>query len=249
MASEKPTTEDDLPPSISSMVRLLKLGYQHEPGLLGAALGLTLLAALPDALIALWLKVLSDGVQARDHTKILVAALGLGISATATWLLKTISTRVQRRFRDKVSIALVSHVARLQANVSTIAHQERPELLDHMHMSIFSTAGWVLRLGVTLALLTTIHSALLLLSLFAVPTMLSSTWRPGIERQAEEQAVAQLGATWPHGVDLSFGHWHELSLARPSTRCSSACRNRQAGHRRRPDHRPGLAPLQHRADG
>ena len=32
-----------------------------------------------------------------------------------TWFLRTVSTRVQRRFRDKVTIALESHVARLQA--------------------------------------------------------------------------------------------------------------------------------------
>ena len=36
-----------------------------------------------------------------------------GLSATATWFLVTVSTRVQRRFRDKVTIALESHVATL----------------------------------------------------------------------------------------------------------------------------------------
>ena len=52
--------------------------------------------------------------------------------ATATWFLRTVSTRVQRRFRDKVTIALESHVARLQASVATIAHHERPEYLDRL---------------------------------------------------------------------------------------------------------------------
>src|SRR5262245_55280337 len=104
---------DDLPPALSSMWRLCKLGYQHEPGLLVAAFLLALLAALPDALLALWLKLLSDGVLDGDHTEVYVAAIGLGLSATATWLLRTIGTRVQRRFRDKVTIALESHVAGL----------------------------------------------------------------------------------------------------------------------------------------
>ena len=202
MSSEPSSETGDLPPALSSMVRLLKLGYQHEPGLLGAALGLTLLAALPDALIALWLQLLSRGVQDHDRTVLLVAGFGLGLSATATWLLRTVSTRVQRRFRDKVSIALESHVARLQAGVSSIAHQERPELLDrlsvlrtqvfvldHMYMSVFSTAGWLLRLAVTVALLVSVHPALILLVLFAAPTVLTSTWRPAVERAAEETAA------------------------------------------------------------
>jgi ATP-binding cassette subfamily B protein len=196
------SSDQELPPALPSMVRLLRLGYQHEPRLLGAAFGLSLLAALPDALIALWLKLLGEGVARHDQAALLTAGLGLGLSATATWLLKTVSTRVQRRFRDKVSIALESHVARLQAGVTTIAHQERPDLLDrlsvlrnhvfvldHMYMSIFSTAGWVLRLAVTVALLVSIHPALVLLALFAAPTVLTSTWRPGIERAAEEQAA------------------------------------------------------------
>jgi ATP-binding cassette, subfamily B, bacterial len=132
-----------------------------------------------------------------------IAAVALGVSAAATWFLRTVSTRVQRRFRDKVTIALEAHVARLQASVATIAHQERPEyldrlavlrnqvfVLDHMYMSVFSTCGWILRLGVTVALLTSIHPALALLAVFALPTVLTSTWRPAVERTAWERGAA-----------------------------------------------------------
>src|SRR6185437_13200734 len=112
----------------------------------------------------------------------------------ATWFLRTVSTRVQRKFRDRVTIALEAHVARLQATIATIAHQERPEyldrlamlrnqvfVLDHMYMSLFTTCGWILRLGVAIVLLMSIHPALVLLALFAVPTVWTSAWRPGIE--------------------------------------------------------------------
>jgi len=184
------------------MWRLCKLGYHHEPRLMLAAFVLSQLAALPDALFAFWLMLLGKGVL--EHRPHLVdgAALGLGVSAAATWLLRTVSTRVQRRFRDKVTIALESHVARLQGSIATIAHQERPEyldrlsmlrnqvfVLDHMYMSLFSTLGWMLRLGVTLALLASIHPALLLLAVFAVPTVLTSTWRPDVERSAQERGA------------------------------------------------------------
>src|SRR5215813_11388847 len=193
----------DLPPTLSSMWRLCKLGYQHEPGLLLAAFVLSLVAALPDALIAAWFALLGDGVLKGNYERVRVAAIGLGISATATWLLRTISTRVQRRFRDKVTIGLESHVARLQASAATIAHHERPDyldrlamlrnqvfVLDHMYMSLFSTCGWILRLAVTVALMVSIHPALVLLAIFAVPTVLTSTWRPGVERSAQERAAS-----------------------------------------------------------
>src|ERR1700736_6521291 len=194
---------DDLPPALSSMWRLCKLGYRHEPGLLLAAFFLALLAALPDALLALWFKLLGEGVLQGDRGLVRTAAVALGVSAAATWFLRTISTRVQRGFRDKVTIALESHVARLQASVATIAHQERPDyldrlsvlrdqvfVLDHMYMSLFSTCGWILRLAVTVALLMSVHPALILLALFAVPTVLTSTWRPAVERSAYERGAA-----------------------------------------------------------
>ena len=193
---------EPLPPALKSMWRLCKLGYRHEPRLMLAAFALSQLAALPDALLALWLMLLGKGVLESRPTLVLVAALGLAVSATATWLLNTVSTRAQRRFRDKVTIALESHVAQLQATVTTIAHHERPEyldrlsvlrdqvfVLDHMYMSLFSTSGWILRLVVTIVLLMSIHPALVLLAVFALPTVFTSTWRPAVERAAHEQAA------------------------------------------------------------
>src|SRR5205085_3786090 len=58
-----------------------------------------------------------------------------------------------------------------------------------MYMSLFSTCGWILRLAVTVALLASIHPALVLLAVFAVPTVLTSTWRPSVERAARERAA------------------------------------------------------------
>jgi ATP-binding cassette subfamily B protein len=163
---------------------------------------LSQLAALPDALLALWLMLLGKGVLEHRPALMQGAAIGLGISAAATWFLRTVSDRVQRRFRDKVTIVLESHVAQLQASVATIAHQERPEyldrlsmlrnqvfVLDHMYMSVFSTLGWILRLAVTLALLASIHPALILLAVFAIPTILTSSWRPAVERIAQERGA------------------------------------------------------------
>jgi ATP-binding cassette subfamily B protein len=126
-----------------------------------------------------------------------------------------LSGRVTRRFRDKVTIALEAHVARLQARIATIAHQERPEfldrlsvlrqqifVLDHMYMSLFSTCGWLLRLGVVVILLIQVHPALALLALCALPTVLTSSWRPGVERGALER-VASSGRIARHLFTLA----------------------------------------------
>ena len=193
---------EPLPPALSSMWRLCRLGYRHEPRLMVTSLVLSQLAALPDALLALWLMLLGKGVLEHRTGLVQAAAVGLAVSTAATWVLRTVSTRVQRTFRDRVTIALESHVAHLQASVATIAHQERPEyldrlsmlrnqvfVLDHMYMSLFSTLGWILRLAVTMGLLASIHPALILLAVFALPTVVTSTWRPAVERSAQERGA------------------------------------------------------------
>ena len=197
------------------MWRLCKLGYRHERGLLLAAFSLALLSALPDSLLALWFKLLGDGALARNWSLVVFAAVALGVSSTATWFLQTVSTRVQRRFRDKVTIALESHVATLLASIATIAHQERPEyldrlavlrnqvfMLDHMYMSLFTTCAWILRLVVTVGLLVSIHPALVLLLLCALPTVLTSAWRPAVERSAFERG-AQANRLARHLFDIA----------------------------------------------
>jgi ATP-binding cassette subfamily B protein len=195
---------DDLPPALSSLWRTVRLGYRAEPRLLVASFLMTAATALPDALVALWLKLLSDGVLDDDRALVLVATLGLAVSAAATWFLRVVFDRVQRRFRDRVSIALESHVARLQASVATIEHHERPDYLDrlavlrdqiftldHLFMSLFSTVGWLLRLVFTVVLIASIHPLLALLVVFAVPTVLTATWRPKIERDTEESVASR----------------------------------------------------------
>lgn len=223
---------EDLPPAMRSLIRTFRLGYRAEPRLLALSLGLALLMMLPDALLALWLKFLVDGVL-HDHRRVvIVAGIGLAVSVTATWYLSLLSQRVQRRFRDRVAIALESHVAHLQASVPTIEHHERPEYLDrlamlrdqvfaldHMFMSLFSTLGWLFRLAITAALLGSVHPVLILLMLFALPAFWVSTWRPAVERRVEESVIANtrlarhlfvLGTTAPPAKEVrvtNTGDW------------------------------------------
>ena len=202
-ASTDATTEprsDDLPPALSAMWRLCRLGYTHEPRLVVFAVILTLCQAIPDALFALWLKVLADAVVAANTRLVFAMVAAMAVSVTLTWLLQVLSTRMTRRFRDRVTIALETHVANLQASVPGLELQERPDyldrlavlrnqvfVLDHMYMSVLNTIGWIVRVTLTIVLLSSISPLLVLLVVFAIPTAVSSAWRPAVERKVEER--------------------------------------------------------------
>ena len=247
---------DEMPPALRSMWRTIRLGYRAEPRLLAMSLAMMLFTALPDALIALWLKLLADGVIDGDRSLVRWAAGGLALSTMLTWYLRVVFGRVQRRFRDRVSIALESHVARLQASVASIEHHERPEYLDrlamlrdhvfaldHMFMSLFTTVGWLVRLAVTLVLLMTIHAALGLLVVFAIPAVVAAAWRPAVERRVEESVASRnrlarhyfvLGTTAPPSkevrlaglgprlIDRRRAAWHEWYAPVASARAATA---------------------------
>ena len=96
-----------------------------------------------------------------------------------------------------------AHIARLQAAVPTIEHQERPDYLDrlavlrnqsfaldHLFSSLLSNIGWIFRLVVTGLLLATIHPALVLLLAAGIPAVATSLWRPGVERAVEESVAS-----------------------------------------------------------
>ena len=228
---------DDMPPALNALWRTVRIGYQAEPKLLLVSFAMTIFTALPDALLALWLALLADGVIDGDRTQVISAALGLAASSMLTWFLKVILDRTKRRFRDRIGIALEAHVANLQASVPTIEHHERPDYLDrlsvlrdqvfaldHLFMSLFSTVGWLVRLAITVALLMTIHPVLAVLVVFALPTVWTATWRPGVERRVEESVAVHnrlsrhlfmLGTTAPPGKEVRLtGNGAELTKQR-----------------------------------
>ncbi|MBA2282264.1 MAG: ABC transporter ATP-binding protein/permease [Actinomycetota bacterium] len=194
---------DDLPPGRQAMWRSLKLGWRAEPLLLVLAFATTVGAAIPDALFAIGLSVLAGAVEDSDRSAMVVAALVLGVLATLSWLLKTIGERANRRFADRSTVTIEAHVAHLQASVGGIEHHERPDHLDrlavlrdqvftlnHIYMSLFSTAGAVLRLVLTIALLASVHPALVLLAVAAVPTVVASGWASKVERRVQEAGAS-----------------------------------------------------------
>uniref|UniRef100_UPI00117892AC ABC transporter ATP-binding protein n=1 Tax=Crossiella equi TaxID=130796 RepID=UPI00117892AC len=204
-----------LPGSLASMWRLVKLCYRFEPRLMLLSLGTQVLAGLPRPLTVLWVGLLTTGAVDRNPTLVFTALGLMALSACLMWLLTIAVERTGRRFRDKLTISLETHVARLFASIDTVEHHERPEhldrlavlrqqvyLVDHLYESIVISAVWLGQLAVIIALLATVDPLVPLLALFAIPVALASVLRPGVERRIEEE-VAPHRRLAEHLFDLS----------------------------------------------
>jgi len=189
----------DLPGMAAALAHSIRFAWRAEPRLLLVSFVLVVSSWIPDAFGALWLKLLANGAVAGDGRRVAWAAAGLAGSGAAAWLLRIAGDRVHFLFRERATIAIEAHVARLQATVASIEHHERPEYLDrlqilrdqafllnHLYHSFMSTVGSVARLAITVVLLVTVHPSLAALALFAVPTVVVATWRAGTERRTWE---------------------------------------------------------------
>lgn len=194
--------QSDLPGIVPSLRRALRLGYNAEPGLFRAALALSATAWLPTALTGLWLKLMVDGLVQHRQALVVFGAAALGVSVSGTWLLNRLNSRISSLLKLRSTVAIEAEVSRLQAEVVGIEHHERPEfldrlqllkehifLLDHLYGTFMGFVGLVLMLITTVGLLASIHPALVLLALFAVPAATSGSWRAGAERRAEDCAA------------------------------------------------------------
>jgi ATP-binding cassette subfamily B protein len=192
--------DPDLPGTWRALRRSMQLAYRAEPRLLVVSFVLIAGAALPDALGALWLKRFADGVVAAQADRVVWAGVGLAVAAAGGWLMRTIGGRVEMRFRDRATIELEAHVARLQATVASVEHHERPAYLDrlqllrdqvfllnHIYASLMGQVASVARLAITVGLLMSIHPVLAALLVSAVPSVLISTRRASVERGVQER--------------------------------------------------------------
>ncbi|MEU7219094.1 ABC transporter ATP-binding protein [Nocardia iowensis] len=208
-------SEVALPGGPASMWRLIKLCYRFEPRLMIVSLAVQVLAAVPRPLTIVWLGMLTAGAVQRRGVLIFVALGAMALSTCASWLLTIAAERTGRRFRDRLTISLETHVARLFASIDTIEHHERPEhldrlavlrkqvyMVDHLYESIVISAVWIFQLAMIMLLLSTVDPLLPLLLVFAIPVMVTAALRPGVERRVEE-SVAPHSRFADHLFDLA----------------------------------------------
>lgn len=195
---------DRLPGAVESLRRSLRHGFKAEPMLLVVSGATRLSAAATDALFAVGLAYLADGVVAQSGSDTLIAAAVLALLVAGNWLLDVAGQRFNRRLTERASISIESHVARLQSSIGTLEHQERVDYLDRLSLlrnhapalselygALFNTTGAILRLVITLGLLVSVHPALAVLAAFALPALIVSNWRGGVEHKVRERLGQQ----------------------------------------------------------
>jgi ATP-binding cassette, subfamily B, bacterial len=204
-----------LPGHMRTLTSTLRVAIGSTPGLAAGTMLLVPVAWLTGALSAWWLKVLIDGAASLDVTAIAVAATLLVLTQMLEWLSDGLGERLQLTFQEKAGLVLEERLIRASAGLNSIEHLERPDYLDRLDIlrkeawvvhwtleAFVGTLGAAAQAILTIVLLASVHPALALLPLAAMPALISARAAAVRERSAQEQ-TAELRRKQRHLVRLA----------------------------------------------
>lgn len=240
-------------PAAASRLRaaavMLRVAWAADPWRTMLAFGLFTLEALAQALYALWLKLLLDGVQQAASGPVAIAATGIAVSIAGSSVLAYAGNRVRMLLAERAHHLVERHLIELVGRTPTLAIHETPEHLTQLELlddawefgevipsliNLFTTA---VRIVTTALLLWNVHPLLLLLPLFGLPALLLSSQTSGLFDLGNELAAEPARrANYLFALATTAGAAKEIRLFRLGdevlTRFHAAHRQIQAIHHR-----------------
>jgi ATP-binding cassette subfamily B protein len=161
------------------------------------------LQALTQSLFAWWLKLLIDGVQMRASSYEVAAAAGIATSIAGSAALSQVGGRVQAELRERAHQLVERRLVELVGTTPTLSIHETPEHLTQLEVLrdhswqfgqiVPNLVGFFVmgvRVVIATLLLASVSPLLLLLCLFALPTLLISAKAAPLFELGNELAAA-----------------------------------------------------------
>ena len=181
---------------------MLAVGWRIDRRLTVSLLSMTALTNLTMTVRALWFALLIDAVVDGRITAATLWAVVLAVSdATRSWAL--VGSQMDRQdLHDRALQHFQEESMRLAGGLSGIEHHERDEHVDRLASyrqsfgalsaalgTVAETIANLVRAAVTLTLLATLHPALILLPVFAVPSLVAARRAERVRQTANLESI------------------------------------------------------------
>ncbi|MEN3272377.1 MAG: ATP-binding cassette, subfamily bacterial, partial [Actinomycetota bacterium] len=175
--------------NLRALALLAAMPFKVDAARTVAGLGLLILSQLAMIVAPFGIKLAVDAATSGHHPQAVAAVVVLVASTTLTLAGSWAAFAVRMRMNELTTLAVDTELGRLTSAVVGIEHYERPVYLDRMQVlreehqnlaGVPDAAAWTsaiaLRLLVTGAVLAGLDARLLLLPLFAIPSLVAN-WR------------------------------------------------------------------------
>lgn len=201
--------------SIRSIKTMLGLAFSADPARAVASFFLISTQSVAGVLNAYWLKLIADGVIARSFEAAMLGVAGLIGSAVVNQLSNWFGFTISAGLQEKTSWLIDRRLMILTAGLPGLEHHERPEYLKELDLlrqqrhwlggavtAMVSNFGTLVQMVGSGVLLASLHPLLLLLPLFAVPSLLLGGRVESMRQKVREDTVEQSRKT-EHLFELS----------------------------------------------
>jgi ATP-binding cassette, subfamily B, bacterial len=178
---------------------LIGTGFRAARWTAIACLVMSLVSAVASVTYTVGFRVMIDGATARDTDQIALGAALVAGLFTVSWLLALISGTEGSVLTDRTSLALGVRIARLAANLPTLEHFERPEMLGRLEQltsnrrtlagaprQLIGLTGQAARAIGIVVLLATIYPPVLIVPLLALAPALSDRAAGRVKQRADD---------------------------------------------------------------
>ncbi|MFP5319691.1 MAG: ABC transporter ATP-binding protein [Acidimicrobiia bacterium] len=177
--------------------------YRADPVRTVASTAVNVGATVCDALGAVALKYLVDAITAADSGGVVGASAFVVATLAGSLLGHWASVTLGMALRERSTLQLDTHLARLSLGIHHLEHHERPDYLDQLevlrrnhqrlaavHDAMIANLTTVVRLCIVIGILGGIHPLLLLLPLGGVPTLLANVKVARMRHAVEDEVAA-----------------------------------------------------------
>jgi ATP-binding cassette subfamily B protein len=199
---------------LRALAALARLGLHAGPALAAGVLAVAVLEALAHLSWSYVLKVLTDSVVRHDLRGVLAAALVYGASLAVVGVATLARVRWTTTLRERTAFLVDERLGRTALELPTLEHYERPDYADRLALlrsrhanlgevvdAVVGNLQVVVMLLGTAVLLARIHVALVVLPLFALPSLATGRRAARILEGARAGAVER-ARTWRHCFEL-----------------------------------------------
>lgn len=181
---------------------LVSTSVRIEPWRAAGAL-LEPLSRLSYPLMAVWLKLLTDGVVERNTAHLMIGVVGISVVQALFFALSLVGNDMRIVLSERVGFAFDQELARMVAGLPGVEHLERADYMDRLELlrqsqralgnslnSILNILNAVVAAAGTLVVLAMLDPMLLLLALFALPAVPLAKKQQQWQREGEERSAA-----------------------------------------------------------
>jgi ATP-binding cassette subfamily B protein len=185
-----------------ALLLLVRTSVRTEPWRSAAAL-LEPLSRLSFPLLAIWLKLLTDGVVEQNTTYIVIGTAGIAVVQSLMFVISLIGNDMRLVLSERVGFAFDQELARLVAGIPGLDHLERVDYRDKLELlrqsqtalggalnNLLNVLNAIVGALATLVVLASLNPMLLWLALFALPAIPVARMQQQWQKEAEERSAA-----------------------------------------------------------